>query len=91
MNPFQEKFKMGAPKFGINTSLTFVSSTDSSRKDFVNSVKCKIIGGSWSHLGGCFSLFPQFLGKWWDFVIMLMYVEWWGHSEVVGTLKPYLL
>ena len=71
MNPFQEKLKMGAPKLRINTSLTFVSSADSNRKDFVNSVKCKIIGGSWSHLGGCFSLSPDF----WEVVGLCHYVN----------------
>ena len=27
----------------------------------------------------------------WYFVILQMQVEWRGHSEVVATLKPYLL
>ena len=27
----------------------------------------------------------------WYFVILWIHVEWWGHSEVVGTLNPYLL
>ena len=49
-----------------------------------------------SHISGCFWLFARkFWGEVgtyeWYFAIFWMQVEWWGHSEVVGTLKPYFL
>ena len=27
----------------------------------------------------------------WYFVILRMQVQWWGHHEVMGTTKPYLV
>ena len=49
-----------------------------------------------SHLSGCFWPFaPEFwlvVGTFkWYFVILWMQVEWWRHSEMVGTLKSFLL
>ena len=48
------------------------------------------------HISGCFSLSAPKFGKAvgayeWYFVILWMHIEWWGHPEVVGTLKPCIL
>ena len=55
-----------------------------------------VIGGPNSRLNGWFRVLAS---KFWKgvgtyecyFVILWMQVEWWGNSEVVRTLKPYLL
>ena len=56
----------------------------------------EFISDSDNHLSGCFGFLPQTFGKVevtyeCYFRILWMQIEWWGHSETVRTLKPYLL
>ena len=50
-------------------------------------IKVRMFIGGWkSHLSGLFS--SRF---WEDSEGLSMEVEWWGYTEVMGKLKPYLL